>query len=328
MLAIGAALASPAAAAGKARSWAAPQIRVVTAHGLMAGGPTSFDRDLTTGELADLVTGLGGDPGAAPADPARTVTMAQLDSALVRGVGLGAAATRFRDAALAAGLNPPARFGTEVAARLLSLRTDHGQDALERGPGDPATRAEAAYSAARIIGWKGWEARSVRGLAVGFAPPVVSGWQQTVLREAVSLVGWPYVWAGTEERAQKPLKKSVPGGFDCSGFVWRIYKLASYAEGTPLAEVIQGRSTMEMAAETPKGARIRFRNVEPGDVLLFGAHGARSKAVEVDHAAIYLGGDWIIHSSGQGVALAPLTDGYRKRFAWARRPLAEAGLEP
>ena len=35
----------------------------------------------------------------------------------------------------------------------------------------------------------------------------------------------------------------------------------------------------------------------------------------------------MIHSSGQGVALAPIATGYyATRFAWARRPLAEAGL--
>ena len=42
---------------------------------------------------------------------------------------------------------------------------------------------------------------------------------------------------------------------------------------------------------------------------------------------IYLGNGWFIQSSDQGVALAPLTsDWYGPRFAWARRPLAEAGL--
>jgi hypothetical protein len=35
----------------------------------------------------------------------------------------------------------------------------------------------------------------------------------------------------------------------------------------------------------------------------------------------------MIHSSDQGVALAPIAAGYdATRFAWARRPLAEAGL--
>ena len=76
--------------------------------------------------------------------------MAQLDARLVRALGLGAEAATFYQAAAAAGLRPPARFGTEVVARLLGLRTNHpaGQDDLERLPSDPAPRAEAAYSAA------------------------------------------------------------------------------------------------------------------------------------------------------------------------------------
>ena len=42
---------------------------------------------------------------------------------------------------------------------------------------------------------------------------------------------------------------------------------------------------------------------------------------------IYLGNGWFIHSSEEGVELAPLSsDWYAKRFAWGRRPLAEAGL--
>jgi hypothetical protein len=49
----------------------------------------------------------------------------------------------------------------------------------------------------------------------------------------------------------------------------------------------------------------------------------------MDHpttAEVDPGGGWMIHSSGQGVAVTPLTGWYRQQFAWARRPLAEAGL--
>jgi cell wall-associated NlpC family hydrolase len=321
-------LAQSSAAAAPPPSWADAQIRVVTARGLMGGDPVSFrpQKTLSEGALARLVAGLSAQPPITPADPAAPVTMAGLDAALVRGMGLREIALEFAAGARNAGLAPPARFGTEVVARLLGLRTDHPLDSLELGPKDLATRAEAAYSAARILSWTGWEAQYVGDLATGFAPPAVSGWQQTVLREAVSLIGYPYVSAGTEERAQAPLGKPVPGGFDCSGLVWRIYKLAAYAVGTPLADTIQGRSTFAMSAEQPKGDRIRLAALEPGDVLFFGASGPRSKPKEIDHAGIYMGGGWMIHSSTQGVALAPLEGTYRTRFAWARRPLAEAGL--
>ena len=42
---------------------------------------------------------------------------------------------------------------------------------------------------------------------------------------------------------------------------------------------------------------------------------------------IYLGNGWFVHSSSHGVTLDPMTGWYQTRFAWARRPLAEAGLE-
>ena len=67
------------------------------------------------------------------------------------------------------------------------------------------------------------------GLSATISVPVVTGWQQTILKQAVSLIGYPYVFAGTSEKPQTVLGKAVPGGFDCSGFVWRVYKLASYA---------------------------------------------------------------------------------------------------
>lgn len=103
----------------------------------------------------------------AVSDASTPVTMAGLDAGLVRGLGLGDSAAAFAAGARAAGLAPPGRFGTEVVARLLGLRTNHpaGQDELELLPSDTATRAEAAYSAARILRFSGWETESVRAAA-------------------------------------------------------------------------------------------------------------------------------------------------------------------
>ena len=82
-----------------------------------------------------------------------------------------------------------------------------------------------------------------------------------------------------------------------------------------------------MSGEVPLGQRIRnAENLQPGDVIFQGAKGPKSKPAQVDHAGIYLGGGWFVHSSGNGTTLHPFEGWYRDRFAWARRPLREAGL--
>src|SRR5262245_2170341 len=296
----------------------------------MGGDAAAFrpDDPLTAGQLDEPVRGLGGAPAQAPLDASAPVSIEQLDAALVRGLGLGEAARRFASGLRAAGLAPPVRLGTEVVARLLGLRLDHAQDSLELGPAESATRAEAACSAAKILRWEGWEKQYVEELAAAFAPPPVAGWEQTILRTAVSLVGYPYVLGGVSAEPQERLGEQVPGGFDCSGFVWRVYKTARYAAGTRLAETLRGRSTYAMSSEVTRVERIGYAALEPGDVAFFGPEGPRSRPVEIGHVGVYLGGGWMVHASSTGVTLSPIASGYyRPRFAWARRPLAEAGLE-
>jgi cell wall-associated NlpC family hydrolase len=81
-----------------------------------------------------------------------------------------------------------------------------------------------------------------------------------------------------------------------------------------------------MSGEVPASKRIGFAKLQPGDVLFFGDKGPRSKPAQVGNTGIYLGNGWFIHSSDYGVAIAPFAGWYRSSFAWARRPLAEAGL--
>jgi cell wall-associated NlpC family hydrolase len=322
-------LVPPALAAAPAKqSWALPEIRSVTAAGLMGGGdPASFkpDAPLTQGALARLVADLTQQEAATPASPAATVTMAGLDAALVRALDLTDAAASFAAAIRAAGLAPPSRFGTEVVARLLGLRTNHpaAQDALELGPNDPATRAEAAYSAAQILRFDDWRTQSVADAATSFELPTLGAMQKKLLHTAVSLIGFPYIWGGTSESPQAPFGIQSTGGFDCSGFVWDVYKLHTYAGAPNLPGVLKGRTTMQMSGEVPKQQRIALADLVPADVVFFGAKGPKSKPAEVDHMGIYLGNGWLIHSSGYGVALTPLDGWYAQRFAWGRRPLSE-----
>ena len=383
------AAAATAGTSKPAQSWAAPQIKLVTAAGLFdASTVASFRPDdaLTAQSLEDLsfeltqrlaeaeppteplipndpttttttttttpvttttTTTTAGTTTTAPtvtttpvvtipdaprqlANPTRPVTMTQLDQRLVQTLGLGKAATEFAHGAKNAGLKVPARFGSEVVARLLALRLNHpaSQDSLELLPNDPATRAEAAYSTAQILDFQGWEVPAVQQLADTFAlPSDLTDWQKAILTTAFARIGMPYIWGGTSDGPETEFGVSSRGGYDCSGFVWRVYKLQSYPNEGTLASVLKGRTTYQMSGEVPKSERITLANLEPADVIFFGDKGPKSQPSQVGHMGIYVGNGWFIHSSEYGVALAQLTGWYAKEFAWARRPLAEAGLE-
>lgn len=270
-------------------------------------------------------------PPDAPAkvpDPNAPVTMALLDARLVGALGLSKAAAEFAAGARAAGLRVPSRFGTETVARLLGLRFNHpaSDDSLELLPTDAATRAEAAYSAARILHFSGWEVAAVQSLADSFSLPQLSLWQSRLLDTAVARIGMPYVWGGTSDTFETEFGVPARGGYDCSGFVWRVVKLQPYPDERDLASVLRGRTTFQMSGEVPGSERIGLNDLQPADVIFFGAQGPRSQPSQVDHMGLYLGNGWFIHSSDDGVALATLDGWYRREFAWGRRPLREAGL--
>ena len=325
------ALATPVVVvAAPKRSWAQPEINLITSRGLMGGDPTTFrpDAPLTRAALDDLLAGLTATTPLASSEPSAPVTLAALDQSLVRALDLSDDARLFSAGMRGAGVRPPARFGSEVVARLLGLRTNHDarHDALELLPNDAATRAEAAFSAAQILRLRVGDASRVESLVSGFWLPQYTPWQRKILQTAINLVGYPYVWGGTSASTQTVFGVTSRGGFDCSGYVWRIYKLQRYPGGEALAGTIKGRTTAQMAGEVPPPRRIAFADLEPGDVMFFGKGGRRARPSAVDHAGIYLGGGWMINSSRYGVALAPVQGWYLERFAWGRRPLAEAGL--
>ena len=328
----------PNAHAAADRSWAQPQIEAVVEAGLLADSAAAFkpQQPLTQRALAAALETLSL-AAEEPIDyrypvvaPGRAVTIRELDAALVGFLGLGDAARLVTVALRDAGLAPRAGVGTETVGRLLGLRFNHpaAEDRLELGLNEPATRAEGAYSLARLLDLSGWEQEQIRAASEQLVLPEVTGTQQRLLRRAVSFVGTPYVWGGTSEASQQLWDgKRLPGGFDCSGFVWRVFKLEPFPGASALATVLRGRTTYEMSGEVPPAQRIRkIENLQPGDLIFQGARGSKSKPAQIDHAAIYLGGGWFAHSSGNGTTLHPLEGWYRDRFAWARRPLREAGI--
>src|SRR5439155_15670656 len=183
---------SPAAAAKPATSWAQAELKAVVAAGLMAKETAARPNDaLTRGELETISAGLLHASPTAPATPAATVTMSALDAKLVTTLGLSDTAKLFTQNAKTAGLTPPSRFGTEAVARLLGLRTNHpaSLDNLELSPGEPATHAEAAYSAARILRFGESSIQDMQELGATFTLPALTSWQQHILNTSMRFIG-------------------------------------------------------------------------------------------------------------------------------------------
>src|ERR1700677_4459202 len=160
-----------------------------------------------------------------------------------------------------------------------------------------------------------WSVSSARGALSAFELPQMTGAQRQALQIAVSRIGYPYVWGGTTDNTADGLEH---GGFDCSGFVWRVFKVS----GLPWGRAIQGRTAAEQAGEIPRSQRLSISQLEPGDLLFFGSAHFNSKATATNiiHEGIYLGDNWVVHSSGQGVYVLPLQGSWLgSSFAWGRR---------
>jgi cell wall-associated NlpC family hydrolase len=250
--------------------------------------------------------------GEQTASAAKTVSVTSFDARLVNHLGLADVAAHVQDVARGAGLHPPKTFGTEVVARFLGLRTNHPaeDETLELYPWEPITRAEAAHSLAVILDQGDWSVANAREQLTAFALPQYDADTRGKLTLAVSKIGMPYVWGGETDGVSPG---QAHGGYDCSGFVWRVFT----------AQAIGGRTAAQMAGQIKKSARIRFEDVRPGDLLFFGSAHFNSKATErnIVHVGIALSEHWMIHSSGQGVYVSSLDDVWRRdEFAWARRP--------
>lgn len=100
-----------------------------------------------------------------------------------------------------------------------------------------------------------------------------------IVAYAKQFLGNPYVYGGT----------SLTNGADCSGFVQSIF--AHFG-------ITTGRSSRDQAA---KGTTIAVSDVQPGDLLFY------ASGDYINHVAIYIGGNQVIHASNSrtGIIISP-----------------------
>jgi cell wall-associated NlpC family hydrolase len=121
---------------------------------------------------------------------------------------------------------------------------------------------------------------------------VSSGGQQ-IVQSAMKYMGVPYVWGG-----------NTGSGIDCSGLVKAVY--SEY--GISLPRVARDQANV--------GYPVSWEDLQAGDRLYFACKGG-----QVDHAGIYMGNGYFIHSSSRrrGVAVDALTSGFFSRTLVAAR---------
>jgi len=132
--------------------------------------------------------------------------------------------------------------------------------------------------------------------STGPATPLATGASPlayTVIRNALALLGTPYVWGG-----------SSPGGFDCSGFTQYVFAQAGVR--------IPRTADIQFAVGRPIAGY-----PEPGDLVFF-----QTYEIGASHVGIYLGNGWFVQEIRPNVHLSSFNSSYfRMRYIGARRLL-------
>ena len=270
--------------------------------------------------------------------PQESVRAEVFDKAMVLAMGLKAPVAGLQDIHDANGyVYPVAKYYPyQQVARTLELHFNHptSSASMNLEQDTAIKRDEVAYSLWIATTEPSWQIDqtshfdSVILPALNPSKPMQAAKRQ-ITATALQYVGYPYVFAGEWYKATgsryccgaQPL-----GGFDCSGYVWWLLKAnedgynAAGVRGYPGWHLPE-RTSYDMAKDT--GTKISFGKLAIGDIMMIADNGGSSWS-DVDHVGVYLGNEWMIHSTGSedGPTLEWVGDGwYRQNFVWGRRIL-------
>lgn len=137
----------------------------------------------------------------------------------------------------------------------------------------------------------------------------------SIIRTAHTLMGIPYLWAGTSSK-----------GVDCSGFVRTVLFLHDIIIPRDASQQAYVGRHIDIAPD--------FSNLQPGDLVFFGRKATAEQKERVVHVAIYIGNKRFIHSQGDVHVSSfdpedALFDEYNlNRLLFATRVLPCIGQEP
>jgi cell wall-associated NlpC family hydrolase len=221
------------------------------------------------------------------------------------------------------------RWPHVMLAHYLGLHYNHSNDKLDIGWKTKLNRDEVAYSL--------WKARTLPDYKIASTAiynevvlPAMDPSKQAkhdLTQEGLDQVGFPYIYSG-EWNAKSPpgycCGGQPQGGFDCSGFTWWVMK--KYEDGYNAAKYrvyggwsIHDRSSRYMAKNTKKP--VPFGSLWVGDLMFFASNGGK-KWSDVNHVGVYVGNNWMMHSTGStdGPVLQWVGDGYYyDHFVYGRR---------
>ncbi len=101
----------------------------------------------------------------------------------------------------------------------------------------------------------------------------------SIIRTAHTLMGVPYLWAGTSSK-----------GVDCSGFVRTVLFMHDIIIPRDASQQAYVGQHIDIVPD--------FSNLQPGDLVFFGRKATPERKERVVHVAIYIGNRRFIHSQG------------------------------
>lgn len=194
------------------------------------------------------------------------------------------------------------RYGV-VTASLLNLRSQASTSSailaqIPNGQTVSVDSIQSGWAKVTYYGTAGYVSLDYLKVMPGENPAsrgtAVSSKGQAIVELAKKYLGTPYVYGG-----------SSPSGFDCSGFVYYLYK----SMGVTLNRVAADQMTN--GTWVPKNA------LQPGDIV-----GFANSSGYINHVGIYAGNGMMIHSPQTGDVVryeSIVTGNYARRLTCGRR---------